>query len=128
MTVYTRHVSYIKNARMGLFQEEAYSYLQMGIDGSEYGTSGSGIVDYEYMINEGIEAVNHRQSLAQECSEDEDAEEEHVEGSHYENDEAFARALQDAEQRDATTYMMGLIGVEGCMCFCHVHRLILGVY
>ena len=109
---------------MGLFQEEAYSYLQMGIDGSECDTSGSGIVDYEYMINE---AVNH-QSLAQECSEDEDAEEEQVEGSHYENDEAFARALQDAEQRDATTYMMGLIGVEGCMCFCHVHRLILGVY
>ncbi|KAI5057372.1 hypothetical protein GOP47_0027387 [Adiantum capillus-veneris] len=98
-------------------QEHAYLLLHMGADGIEYDTPGSSSFDYDYAHDEEGEEGDDAPEVphSQPHKEDEDAdeaEEEEIDGSLYENDEAFARALQDAEHRDATVYMMGLVGVE----------------
>ena len=112
---------------MVLFQEEAYLFLQMG-NSVNYHTSSNDFGEHVYVINEGNEAVDPRLLVQEgyECDEDEE-EEQVVDASHYENDEEFARALQDVEQWEATTYLMGLICVEGCISLCimnHGHKYI----
>eukprot|EP00250_Pteridium_aquilinum_P002715 c12937_g1_i1 orf=166-1005(+) len=104
-------------------QERAYLLLQIGNEGSDYDASGSGSFDYAY-YEEGIEEEDPLEVPSGQPQvdiifsrgshqENENAEEqEEINGSYFENDEAFARALQEAEQRDATAYMMSLIGVE----------------
>ncbi|MCO5602012.1 hypothetical protein L7F22_056139 [Adiantum nelumboides] len=89
----------------------------MGADGSDYDTTGSNIFEYDFVHDEEAEEQDDIPELpsTQPHKEDEngeEAEEEEIDGSLYENDEAFARALQEAERRDATVYMMGLVDVE----------------
>ncbi|MCO5562835.1 hypothetical protein L7F22_016470 [Adiantum nelumboides] len=99
-------------------QEHAYLLLHMGADGSEYDTTGSGSFDYDYGHDEEQERQQDEVPelpYVQPPEDDEDAEEAEegaVDGSLYESDEAFARALQEAEHHDATVYMMSLVGVE----------------
>ncbi|KAI5075525.1 hypothetical protein GOP47_0009601 [Adiantum capillus-veneris] len=98
-------------------QEHAYLLLHMSADGSEYDQLGSGSFDYDYAHDEEVEEQDEVDELpcVQPHEDDEDSVEAQVgeiDGSLYENDEAFARALQEAEHRDATVYMMGLVGVE----------------
>jgi hypothetical protein len=101
--------------------------LQMGNEAGEY-YSVNGGVEYEYADeDEGDQDLDVLQSrlppeegnysIGEEGDEDDgevDDDEGTVAGSLFVNDEAFAQALQEAEQRDATLYMMGLIGVNGC--------------
>lgn len=103
-------------------QEHAYLLLQMGNDGSsDYDASGSGSFDYDYFeesneedafpsVQPPIEFAVTRGSHEEDATNTQ--EQGDMDGSHFEDDEAFARALQEAEQREATAYMMSLIGPD----------------
>lgn len=103
-------------------QEHAYLLLQVGSEGSDYDASGSGSFDYGYFergVDEGVLEFPALQPAVDDVfsqgshQENENADElEEMNGNHFENDEAFARALQEAEHRDASAYMMSLMGVE----------------
>lgn len=105
-------------------QERAYMLLHMNTEGSEYDTSGSGSCDYEEYVNDGENASRFDYEAEDDAAEllteqppleigvSLSIQEEEVDGSFYENDEAFARALQDAEDREATAQMMALAGLH----------------
>ncbi|KAI5076483.1 hypothetical protein GOP47_0008548 [Adiantum capillus-veneris] len=102
-------------------QEHAYLLLQIGSDGSgDYDASGSGNFDYDYFKDSNEEDDFHSpqpsidDGISPGCYQEIEKTQEQGEmcGSHFEDDEAFARALQEAEQREATAYMMGLIDAE----------------
>ena len=92
----------------------------MGSEETEYEIV-SAAEDYEY-VNEGDEDQDPADLQSQIPPErllligEEGDDDGHIDGSLFENDEAYAQALQDAEQRNATLYMMRRIGVDECRC------------
>lgn len=97
-------------------QERAYMLLHMNNEGSD--TSGSGSCDYEEYVNDYeaeddlAELPSEQPSLELGLSLSSQEEEEQIDGSLYDNDEALARALQEVEDREATAQMMALAGIH----------------
>nr|CAB3504772.1 unnamed protein product [Digitaria exilis] len=90
-------------ARVLQEQERAYMMLTAHHGGGEYESSDAGSYDYD----EGEEGSDYEVADAAEgaaADEDEDL-------AMYEDDEAFARALQEAEERDVTGRLMALAGI-----------------
>lgn len=114
-----------------LVQERAYAMLRMnGADGSDYESSDAGSYDYEedeeeeedgddvgdeadHVIEEGgsIEGSDYGEDAF-------DANDPVVDPEDFENDEEFARALQDAEEREVAVRLMSLAGLNECEKCC----------
>jgi len=45
------------------------------------------------------------------------ATDDHIDGANFDSDEAFARALQDKEDRDTTARLMALAGIHDRKCY-----------
>ncbi|XP_042442479.1 E3 ubiquitin ligase BIG BROTHER-related-like [Zingiber officinale] len=102
-------------------QERAYAMLRMnGADGSDYESSDAGSYDYDeeengddvgdeadHVIEEGgsIEGSDYGEDAF-------DANDPVVDPEDFENDEEFARALQDAEEREVAVRLMSLAGLN----------------
>ncbi|XP_037466243.1 E3 ubiquitin ligase BIG BROTHER-related-like [Triticum dicoccoides] len=101
-------------ARVLQEQERAYMMLSAhGGDGSEYDASDAGSYDYYDEEEEGIEG-DEGSDYEEEGNEDEevgDAEGPELDPARYEDDEAYARALQDAEEREVAQRLMALAGI-----------------
>ncbi|KAM3190174.1 hypothetical protein ACQJBY_068400 [Aegilops geniculata] len=101
-------------ARVLQEQERAYMMLSAhGGDGSEYDASDAGSYDYYDEEEEGIEG-DEGSDYDEEGDEDEevgDAEGPELDPARYEDDEAYARALQDAEEREVAQRLMALAGI-----------------
>ncbi|WOL17235.1 E3 ubiquitin-protein ligase [Canna indica] len=103
-------------------QERAYAMLRMnGVDGSDYESSDA--VSYEYEEEEDVEAVGDepvhvigddgRSIEGSDYGEDAfDANDHDVDPEEFENDEDFARALQDAEEQEVAVRLMALAGLN----------------
>ncbi|KAF7095622.1 hypothetical protein CFC21_097740 [Triticum aestivum] len=95
-------------------QERAYMMLSAhGGDGSDYDASDAGSYDYYEEEVEGIEG-DEGSDYEEEGDEDEevgDAEGPELDPARYEDDEAYARALQDAEEREVAQRLMALAGI-----------------
>jgi E3 ubiquitin-protein ligase BIG BROTHER-like protein len=87
-----------------------------GGEGSEYGDSDAGSYDdYEGEDDEGSEWEEEGEGVLP----DGDGEDEEVgdaDPAAYEDDEAYARALQDAEEREVAQRLMALAGITDCEC------------
>ncbi|XP_074562515.1 E3 ubiquitin ligase BIG BROTHER-related-like [Curcuma longa] len=107
-------------------QERAYAMLSMnGVDGSDYESSDAGIYDYEEEEEEEEdgEGVGDEPNLVieegeniegNEYGEDAfDANDPDLDPAEFENDEDFARALQDVEEREVASRLMALAGLSG---------------
>lgn len=103
-------------ARVLQEQERAY----MMLTGGEYAISDAGSYDYDEEEGEDDDDGSDYEEEGEALDEDEqvgDAQAEGAEGdldldpSQYEDDEAFARALQDAEERDVADRLMALVGI-----------------
>ncbi|KAG0524191.1 hypothetical protein BDA96_07G189200 [Sorghum bicolor] len=105
-------------ARVLQEQERAY----MMLTGGEYAISDAGSYDYDEEEGEDDDDGSDYEEEGEALDEDEqvgDAEAEGAEGdqdldldpAQYEDDEAFARALQDAEERDVADRLMALVGI-----------------
>uniref|UniRef100_A0A453RQC5 RING-type domain-containing protein n=1 Tax=Aegilops tauschii subsp. strangulata TaxID=200361 RepID=A0A453RQC5_AEGTS len=84
-----------------------------GGDGSEYDASDAGSYDYYDEEEEGIEG-DEGSDYEEEGDEDEEvgeAEGPELDPARYEDDEAYARALQDAEEREVAQRLMALAGI-----------------
>jgi E3 ubiquitin-protein ligase BIG BROTHER and related proteins len=126
--------------RFGSVQERAYMMLQMnggGGMGSDYGSWEAGSYecddevedDYEEESEHHLRVHNHEHPVRdgegedaaaaegsdyeEEFEEDEDGDPE-VDPAEFEDDEAYARALQDAEGRDVAARLMALAGLSNC--------------
>jgi E3 ubiquitin-protein ligase BIG BROTHER-like protein len=105
-------------------QERAYMMLTgHGGDGSEYGDSDGGSYEEydEDEDGEGSEYEEEEEEGAGVLPGDEDAEVGDADGAEvdpaaYEDDEAYARALQDAEEREVAERLMALAGITDCEC------------
>lgn len=104
-------------------QERAYMMLSAhGGDGSEYDASDAGSYDYYDEEEEGIEGdegSDYEEEGVLPNDEDEelgDAEGAELDPARYEDDEAYARALQDAEEREVAQRLMALAGITDCAC------------
>ncbi|KAF7095620.1 hypothetical protein CFC21_097740 [Triticum aestivum] len=101
-------------ARVLQEQERAYMMLSAhGGDGSDYDASDAGSYDYYEEEVEGIEG-DEGSDYEEEGDEDEevgDAEGPELDPARYEDDEAYARALQDAEEREVAQRLMALAGI-----------------
>uniref|UniRef100_M8BLY9 RING-H2 finger protein ATL3F n=1 Tax=Aegilops tauschii TaxID=37682 RepID=M8BLY9_AEGTA len=101
-------------ARVLQEQERAYMMLSAhGGDGSEYDASDAGSYDYYDEEEEGIEG-DEGSDYEEEGDEDEEvgeAEGPELDPARYEDDEAYARALQDAEEREVAQRLMALAGI-----------------
>ncbi|ONM56820.1 Protein binding protein [Zea mays] len=96
-------------ARVLQEQERAYMLLRMnggGGEGSDYGSSDEGSYEYDEE-GEGAEGSDYDE----EFEEDEEGEPE-VDPAEFEDDEAYARALQDAEEREVAARLMALAGLS----------------
>ena len=85
--------------------------------GGEYESSDAG--SYDYDEDEGSD-YEDEEGGADPIDEDEvvvaGAEGAAADPAQYEDDEAFARALQDAEERDVAGRLMALAGIGDCEC------------
>jgi E3 ubiquitin-protein ligase BIG BROTHER-like protein len=97
----------------------------MMLTGGEYAISDAGSYDYDEEEGEDDDDGSDYEEEGEALDEDEqvgDAQAEGAEGdldldpSQYEDDEAFARALQDAEERDVADRLMALVGIGDCEC------------
>lgn len=113
-------------------QERAYLLLRMGSDGSEFNSSDSNSGRFEYEgDHHNVQAdgdVEHDREDEEEEEEEEEVEagegeeeqvrgggavhEEQIDGALFDSDEAFARALQEKEDRDTTARLMALAGIH----------------
>ncbi|PUZ52586.1 hypothetical protein GQ55_6G282200 [Panicum hallii var. hallii] len=102
-------------ARVLQEQERAYMMLTAQYGGGEYASSDAGSYDYDE-----DEGSDYEEEEEEEGGGDPIDEDEAVAGAEgtaagpargYEDDEAFARALQDAEERDVTGRLMALAGI-----------------
>eukprot|EP01018_Ginkgo_biloba_P037316 Gb_14992 [translate_table: standard] len=94
-------------------QERAYMLLRMNAEPSEHGTSGSGSCDHEDYINDSGE--NEEDEIDVNRDEFEGlvtGQHDEVDASLFESDEAYAKALQEAEDREMTAQMMALAGIN----------------
>ncbi|XP_044959219.1 E3 ubiquitin ligase BIG BROTHER-related-like isoform X1 [Hordeum vulgare subsp. vulgare] len=105
-------------ARVLQEQERAYMMLSAhGGDGSEYDASDAGSYDYYDEEEEGIEGdkgSDYEEEGVLPNDDDEevgDAEGAELDPARYEDDEAYARALQDAEEREVAQRLMALAGI-----------------
>jgi E3 ubiquitin-protein ligase BIG BROTHER and related proteins len=101
--------------------------LRMGGGDSEYSSEGGSYDEYEEEEFDGgeEEGIDH-DHLVEEGDGmdgsyyDEDAFDANnnrdVDAGEFEDDEAFARALQDAEERDVAVRLMALAGLSECEC------------
>ncbi|XP_058080152.1 E3 ubiquitin ligase BIG BROTHER-related-like [Magnolia sinica] len=105
-------------------QERAYMMLRMnGSDGSDYGSSDS--VSYVYEDETG-DNPNDDGNDAGRIDDGEDAFDVHgrapsedelgveINPSAFDSDEAYARALQEAEEREVVVRLMALAGINDC--------------
>ncbi|WOK92881.1 E3 ubiquitin-protein ligase [Canna indica] len=101
-------------------QERAYAMLSMnGVDSSDYESSDAGTYDYEEN-EEGVGDEPDRAILenggsieGSDYGEDAfDANDPNVDPAELENDEVFARALQDVEEREVAVRLMALAGFD----------------
>ncbi|KAJ6826358.1 E3 ubiquitin ligase BIG BROTHER-related [Iris pallida] len=107
-------------------QETAYMMLRMN-GGSGYGSSDSGSYVYEDELDNGHDHPEEAEGEGGEEEEeevgsdygedafdanDDDDEEEELNPADFESDEAFARALQDAEEREVAVRLMALSGLN----------------
>ncbi|XP_047071230.1 E3 ubiquitin ligase BIG BROTHER-related-like [Lolium rigidum] len=108
-------------ARVLQEQERAYMMLTgHGGEGSEYGESDAGSYD-DYDDEEGSEWEEEGEADGAGVLPDGDGEDEEVgdadgadvDPAAYEDDEAYARALQDAEEREVAQRLMALAGITG---------------
>ncbi|KAJ4774857.1 RING/U-box superfamily protein [Rhynchospora pubera] len=111
-------------ARVLQEQERAYMMLRMGGDGSEYSSEGGSYGEYEeeeFDEGEEDEEIDHDHLAEEEGEEmddsyyDEDAfdaNNQEVDAGEFEDDETFARALQDAEEREVAVRLMALAGLS----------------
>ncbi|KAG1334212.1 putative E3 ubiquitin ligase BIG BROTHER-related [Cocos nucifera] len=93
-------------------QERAYMMLRMnGGEGSDYESSDA--ASYEY---EGGEDPDHPiEEAGSDYGEDAfDANDRSMDPAEFESDEAFARALQEAEEREVAVRLMALAEKRGC--------------
>lgn len=111
--------------------------LRMGADGSEFDSSesNSGRFEYEGALREVVgddeesddaEDEDHEEDEEEGASEEEDEEiifdgqgtgtEEQLDGALFDSDEAFARALQDKDDRDTLARLMAQAGIHDCKC------------
>lgn len=98
--------------------------LRMGGDGSEYSSEGGSYDEYEEEEFDGMgEGIVHDHLIEEvegmEGSDyDDDAfdanNNQEVDLGEFEDDEAFARALQDAEEREVAVRLMALAGLSEC--------------
>nr|CAD1830503.1 unnamed protein product [Ananas comosus var. bracteatus] len=97
-------------------QERAYMMLRMnGGEGSDYGSSEAGSYEYEegdefghdHPIEDGgsVEGSDYGEDAF-------DANAHELDPADFEDDEAFARALQDAEEREVAVRLMALAGLN----------------
>lgn len=95
-------------------QERAYMLLRRNAESSDYETSGSGNYDHEYYIDDSGENEDEVDANADEFEREAlaDGHHEEVDASLFESDEAYARALQEAEDRLLTAQMMALAGIN----------------
>lgn len=91
-------------------QERAYMLLQMNAESSDHETSGSGSYEHEDYVNDGGENEEELDAIADELEAHAlvDDPNEEIDPSLFDSDEAYARALQDAEDREMTARMMAL--------------------
>ncbi|XP_078173915.1 E3 ubiquitin ligase BIG BROTHER-related-like isoform X2 [Carex rostrata] len=112
-------------ARVLQEQERAYQMLRMGGDGSEYSSEGGSYDEYEEeeLELDGVEedGIDHDHLIEEGEGMDgsyygEDAfdasNNQEVDAGEFEDDEAFARALQDAEEREVAVRLMALAGLS----------------
>jgi E3 ubiquitin-protein ligase BIG BROTHER and related proteins len=98
--------------------------LRMGDDGSEYSSEGGSYNEYEEEEFDGgeEEGIDHDHLVEGDGMDgsyyDEDAfdanNNQDVDAGEFEDDEAFARALQDAEEREVAVRLMALAGLSEC--------------
>ncbi|KAH9288623.1 hypothetical protein KI387_032740, partial [Taxus chinensis] len=96
-------------------QERAYMMLRMNAESSDHETSGSGSYDHEDYIDDSGENEEDINVIADEIEANAlvDDPNEELDPSLFDSDEAYARALQEAEDRDMTARMMALAGING---------------
>uniref|UniRef100_A0A0C9S3B2 TSA: Wollemia nobilis Ref_Wollemi_Transcript_30427_1357 transcribed RNA sequence n=1 Tax=Wollemia nobilis TaxID=56998 RepID=A0A0C9S3B2_9CONI len=95
-------------------QERAYMLLRMNADSSDHETSGSGSYDHEDYVNDSGENEDEVDVNPEEFEADTlvNGETGELDASLFESDEAYARALQEAEDREMTARMMALAGIN----------------
>ncbi|KAL6646298.1 hypothetical protein ACP70R_017906 [Stipagrostis hirtigluma subsp. patula] len=103
-------------ARVLQEQERAYMMLSAHGGGGEYASSYSGSYDYDDEEEEDGSDYEDEEGEGEAVDEDEevgDAEGAQVDldPARYENDEAYARALQEAEEREVAGRLMALAGI-----------------
>ncbi|KAH7277105.1 hypothetical protein KP509_39G034600 [Ceratopteris richardii] len=99
-------------------QEHAYFLLQMGNDASDIDATRSGSFEYDFpednIDEDGTPSLQSSMEITisrGNYHENQDIQEQMLmDGSNFEDDEAFARALQEAEQHEAAAYMISLMG------------------
>jgi E3 ubiquitin-protein ligase BIG BROTHER-like protein len=111
-------------------QERAYMMLTSQYGGDEYASSDAGSFDYDE--DEGSDYEDEEGGGGDALDEDEevaDAEgaDADLDPARYEDDEAFARALQDAEERDVAGRLMALAGIGDCECSKPVSKLCVAI-
>eukprot|EP00252_Welwitschia_mirabilis_P010074 TRINITY_DN2317_c0_g1_i1.p1 TRINITY_DN2317_c0_g1~~TRINITY_DN2317_c0_g1_i1.p1 ORF type:complete len:283 (-),score=75.59 TRINITY_DN2317_c0_g1_i1:261-1109(-) len=95
-------------------QERAYMLLRMTAESSDYETSGSGNYDNECYADDLGENPDEPDANSDGYIADDYVHElaDDIDPSLYEDDEAYARALQDAEDREMTARMMAMAGIH----------------
>jgi len=95
----------------------------MNAEYSDHETSGSGSYDQEDYINDSGENEDEvdvdpdaDDYEANAVVDDQNGE---IDPSSFESDEAYARALQDAEDREMAAHMMALTGINECKSIQH---------
>lgn len=113
-------------------QERAYFLLQMGHGGGDYDDSDRFFYEGSHFDIPGDDEEYRDEEEQEEEEEDEEVEEaeegtddpeepgiegrsggdEQLDGANFDSDEAYARALQDKEDRDTTAHLMALAGIH----------------
>ncbi|XP_043709377.1 E3 ubiquitin ligase BIG BROTHER-related-like [Telopea speciosissima] len=96
-------------------QERAYMMLRMNGEVSDYGSSDAG----SYADEDEVDDLNEDENAGTDAEEDAfdvhphaDAADDDDQGNEFDSDEAFARALQDAEEREMAVHLMALAGIN----------------
>lgn len=135
------HLFTIKRLLLPFMQERAYFLLQMGHGGGGYNDTDRFYYEGEHLDIPGDDEEDQDEEEEEEddddegeVGEDEEEEEEeveegeenleeagiepraatddHIDGANFDSDEAYARALQDKEDRDTTARLMALAGIH----------------